>query len=85
MSYPYWGELFWTAVGGIAILLAPAIVGVLIMAAHNYNRGRVAIVAAGMAHKAGSLSQRAGVNPLAFTWTIAILFVGYYSFGYIVS
>lgn len=85
MSYPYWGELVWTVVGGIAILLAPAILGVMFMAAHNYNKGRSAIVQAGMAHKAGSLSQRAGVNPLAFTWMLVVLFVGYYSFGYIVS
>lgn len=84
MDYPI-GWIFWDLVGLVVILLAPAILGVMIMAAHNYNRGRAAIVAAGMAHKAGSLSQCAGVNPLAFTWMLVVLFVGYYSFGYIVS
>lgn len=84
MDYPI-GWIFWDLVGLVVILLAPAILGVMIMAAHNYNRGRAAIVAAGMAHKSGSLSQRVGVNPLAFAWMLAVLYVGYYSFGYIVA
>lgn len=84
MDYPI-GWIFWDLVGLVVILLAPAILGVMIMAAHNYNRGRAAIVSAGMAHKSGSLSQRVGVNPLAFAWMLAVLYVGYYSFGYIVA
>ena len=84
MDYPM-GWIFWDLVGLVAILLAPAIVGVMIMAAHNYNRGRAAIVQANMAHKAGAMSQRAGVNPIAFAWMLAVLYVGYYSFGYIVA
>lgn len=85
MSYPYWGELVWLLVGGVAVVLFPAIFGIMLTAAHNAGRGRAAIVAAGMSHKAEHLADSASVNPLAFLWILAVLYIGYYSFGYIVA
>lgn len=85
MDYPYWSNHVWQLVGLIVVILLPAISGTILMAGHNYNRGRAAVAAAGMSHKAGELSQRAGVNPIAFAYIFVLLYIGYRTFGFLAS
>lgn len=85
MDYPYFGDLVWGLIAVAVLILLPAISGTILMAGHNYNRGRAAVAAAGMSHKAGELSQRAGVNPIAFAYIFVLLYIGYRTFGFLAS
>jgi hypothetical protein len=73
MDYPYWGELVWLLVGVAAMLVMPAIFGILFSSAHNHKRSQAAIVNAAMAHKSTYIMNMQGINPLVVLMVVGWL------------